>query len=81
MYIVMMKNNNALSNLKEDGAYILLIKDQIDEIDKMIKYHKNNPHFDIKKALVRYHLQQLIDNTRYIKFTPPLYKLLEKQMC
>ena len=77
----MMKNNIALSNLKEDGAYILLIQDQIDEIDKMIKYHKNNPHFDIKKALVRYHLQQLIHNPQYIKLTPPLYKLLQKQMC
>ena len=45
----MMKNNNGLSNSRNDGVYILLIKDQIDEIDKIIKYHKNNPQFDIKK--------------------------------
>ena len=77
----MMKNNNAVSNSRNDGVYILLIKDQIDEIDKIIKYHKNNPQFDIKKALVRYHIQQLIDNPHYVNFTPSLYKLLQGQIC
>ena len=76
-----MKNNNALSYSRNEGVYILLIKDQIDEIDKMIRYHKNIPQYDIKKALVRYHIQQLVDNPYYISFTPPLYKLLQGQMC
>ena len=76
-----MKNNNALSNSRNDGVYILLIKDQIDEIDKMIKNHKNNPQNNIKKASVRYHIQQLVDNPYYVNFTPPLYKLLQGQMC
>ena len=77
----MMKNNNGLSNSRNDGVYILLIKDQIDEIDKIIKYHKNNPQFDIKKALARYQIQQLIDNPHCVNFTPPLYKLLQVQIC
>lgn len=73
--------------------FLLPINEQISEIDKMIEYHSIYKHprvsikhkyalvnqfKDFKKALIQYHMQQLIENPLIIKNTQPLYQLIKK---
>ena len=75
--------------------YILLlpIKEQISEINRMIKYHTNskqpyvdvkskyaliNQFKDLKKSAIRCYLEDLGDNPSIAKYSPPLHKMIHR---
>ena len=81
---------NNFKNVKE-YILLLPIHEQIKEIDRMIKCHSdfNHPRVqikkkyalinqfkDLKKSIIIYHLQQLLDNPSISKTIPPLHEML-----
>lgn len=90
-----MRTNETLSNFRNVREYILLlpIQEQVEELNKVIKYHTNyhqprvesnskysiiNQFKDFKESLIRYHLQKVVENPSLRKCTPPLHELLGK---
>ena len=81
---------NNFKNVKE-YILLLPIHEQIKEIDRMIKCHSDfnhprvqikkkyaliNQFIDLKKSIIIYHLQQLLDNSSISKTIPPLHEML-----
>ena len=81
---------NNINNVRE-YILLLPINEQIYEINKILDYHVNYNHpklqvkkkcskinqiKDLKKSLIKYHLQQLKANLPLARNSVPLYKLL-----